>query len=54
MLGGKFLIYYKTRPLTNKKANIKTHKYGDAILMYGLRYLTFYIEFRRIACVSKR
>ena len=22
--------------------------------MYDLRYLTFYIEFRRIACVSKR
>ena len=53
MLGGEFLIYYKTHPLTNKKANIKTHKYGVAILMYGLRYLTFYITFRRIAYVSK-
>ena len=54
MLGGKFLIYYKTRPLTNKKANIKTHKYGVAILMYGLRYLTFYMAFRRMTYVSKR
>ena len=54
MIGGKNLNYCKSRPLTNKKANIKTHKYGDAILMYGLRYLTFYIEFRRIAYVSKR
>ena len=35
--------YCKSHPLTNKKANIKTHKYGVAILMYGLRYLTFYM-----------
>ncbi len=32
----------------------KTEKELRAILMYDLRYLTFYIEFRRIACVSKR
>ena len=54
MIGGKNLSYCKSRPLTNKKANIKTHKYGVAILMYGLRYLTYCMAFRRIACVSKR
>ena len=38
IIGGKNLSYCKSRPLTNKKANIKTHKYGVAILMYGLRF----------------
>ena len=36
MIGGKNLSYCKSRPLTNKKANIKTHKYGVAILIVSL------------------
>ncbi len=48
------MSYCKSRPLTNKKANIKTHKYGVAILLYDVRYLTFDVVFRRIAYVSKR
>ena len=35
MIGGKNLSFCKSRPLTNKKADINTHKYGVAILMYG-------------------
>ena len=31
---------------------VKTNKYGATILMYDLRYLTFYIEFRRMTYVS--
>lgn len=37
-----------------KNANVKINKYGATILMYDLRYLTFYLELCRIACVSKR
>ena len=36
--------YCKSRPLTNKKANIKTHKYGVAILMYDPEFAKAYEE----------
>lgn len=54
MIGGKNLSFCKSRPLTNKKANIKTHKYGLAILLYDVCYLTFDVMFRRMAYVSVR
>ena len=39
MIGGKNLSFCKSRPLTNKKANIKTHKYGLAIIGWKELYL---------------
>ena len=38
------MSYCKSRPLTNKKANIKTHKYGVAILMYDPEFAKAYEE----------